>query len=85
MNNRSNPEKDFVIINDDSKFKGVSYRINNTEFVEEDGKHLLKFDYDVKGLREGDEIEFEQFLGEFIIRALKWAIEEDEKKDNTTI
>jgi hypothetical protein len=61
------------------------YRIKSTEFVEEDGKHLLKFDYDVKGLTPGEEKEFENFLGELVIRALKWAIEEDKKNDGNAI
>lgn len=58
-------------------YKGVSYKINNTEFEEKDGGHFLKFDYDVKGLDASKEEDFENYLGEYLLRALMWAIEED--------
>ena len=71
-------DNNYITVNE-GIYNGVSYRINNTEFEDSDGKHFLKFDYDVKGLEEGKEKDFENYLGEFLINALTWAIEEDKK------
>jgi len=71
-------DNNYITVNE-GIYNGVSYRINNTEFEDRDGKHFLKFDYDVKGLEEGMEEEFEHYIGEFLINALTWAIEEDKK------
>lgn len=62
--------EDFITV-PEGVYQGVSYKINNANFEEKDGKHYLKFDYDVKNLEEGKEKEFEQFLGEFLIHSLK--------------
>ncbi len=63
-------------------FAGISYKINDAKFVEKKGKHLLELDYDVKDLPEGQEIEFENYLGEFVLRALQFAIDNDTKAGN---
>ena len=69
----------------DGDYKGVSYKIKKAEFETRDGKKYLKFDYDVKGLTPGDEIEFEQYLGNFIIESLRWYLEEETRKDGSLV
>jgi hypothetical protein len=66
-------------------YQGVTYKINNAEVIEKDGEHFLKFDYDVKGLEKGKEKDFENYLGDFIINALKWAVEQDKINDGNSI
>lgn len=61
-------------------FNGVSYRIRDAKFVEEDGGHLIKFDYDAKGLDDSKAPEFEQMLGNLILSALDDIIKEDKEE-----
>jgi hypothetical protein len=75
----------YVQVIDREEFVGVYYRIRNTEVVERDGKHFLKFDYDVKNLNEADEKEFEHYLGELLIRALEWSVEQDKLNDGNPV
>lgn len=61
----------------DGTWAGVSYIINNAEIVEENGQCSVKFDYDVKGLTEEMTIEFEEYLGNVIGKAIELSIQED--------
>jgi len=76
---------EYISIDDNSKFNGVSYKITHAEFIEEDGKHLLRFEYDVNNLKDKDVTEFEDYLGKLIINTLKEAIERDKTLDGNTI
>ena len=71
----------YLIINDGSKYCGVSYRINDISFVDNDTNSYIKFDYDVQGLDEEDSEEFEDYLGNIIIRNLNALIKEDNSGD----
>ena len=62
----------------DGIWAGVSYIINNAEIVEENGQCSVKFDYDVKGLTEEMTVEFEEYLGNVISRAIEMSIKEDD-------
>lgn len=72
------PDKDYITINE-GIFKGVSYRIRDAEMVDENDKTLVKLDYDVRNLLERDTLDFEKFLGDFVIAALEDAIKYDEE------
>lgn len=61
----------------EGKYTGTMYKINKAEFTDVNGKNVLKLDYDVINLSEGHEEEFEQWLGEHIIRALQYAVDND--------
>jgi len=65
----------------DGDYEGVSYKINNVEVIEDEKGNFLKFDYDVKGLNEGDEKEFEHYLGDFIIKSLEDFLETNKGKE----
>ena len=52
-------------------YRGVSFRYNGGEVVTENGKNLIKFDYDVKGLEHGLEEAFDQYLGEYLLRLIE--------------
>lgn len=61
----------------EGEFVGAMYKINHCEFNDDDGKHFLKMDYDVLNLPEDRERDFENWLGEFVLRALQYAVDND--------
>lgn len=65
----------------EGRYKGVSYRINDSSFIEQDGKNYVKLDYDVNGLDDEDSVEFESFLGDLVVKAIEFAIEKDKRKN----
>ena len=69
----------------EGEYKGVSYKINNAQFVEKDGKDYLELDYDVQGLDERDAAEFEKYIGDTAVKALEWAIEKEKLNDENQI
>lgn len=58
-------------------FSGVYYKITDAKIVEEDGQTLIQFDYDAKGLDEGNEAKFEEYIGQLLIDALKRELQKD--------
>jgi len=72
--------KDYITITE-GMFDGVSYRIRDAEFVEEGDKNLIKFDYDVKGLREEDTKKFEDFMSKMVLQAIEYAVQTDEENN----
>lgn len=74
------PEQDYITVSE-GLFMGVSYRIRDAKFVEENGKNLVKLDYDVRNLLEKDTLKFEKFLGDIVTKALQDAIREDEENN----
>lgn len=79
----TNKELDQYVAVNEGPFVGVMYKINNAQFVAADGGgNLLQLDYDVLNLDEGKEGEFEQWIGEFAVRALTYAIENEPEDGN---
>ena len=64
----------------DGDYKGVSYKINEAKFIEKDGKDYIKLDYNVKDLPEGQELEFEQYMGELVVKVLEYAVKDKENQ-----
>ena len=78
----TNKELDEYVNVREGAFIGAMYKINKADFIDDNGKSLLQLDYDVLNLEEGKEKEFEQWLGEFVIRALEYAVENDPNDGN---
>ena len=66
-------------------YEGVSYKINEAKFVEKNGKDYIELDYDVKDLAEGKELEFEQYMGNLMIEALKYAVKNDKSNEEIQV
>ena len=75
MNNEKMDNTITHTINDGGKYNGVSYKINNVNVIERDGKTFIEFDYDVFGLDEQNTDEFEKYLGNMLIESIEQLIE----------
>ncbi len=78
----SKGELDKYVVVEDGEFKDIMYKINGAKFKEVDNHDVLQLDYDVLNLPEGKERDFEQYLGEFVIRALEFAVKNDPEDGN---
>lgn len=64
-------------------WKGVTYKVNGIDVVEEDGKVFYKMDYRVKNLPEGQSEEFEKFLGVLVSKTLREEAQRGDASDGS--